>query len=176
MCMGAGGEVLYRPFGKTFAIGAEGWRAYKRNPDSRLNKEFSTKGVTTGHVNMFYELPDQQTTLYLKVGQYLKEDFGGTLGVNTIFDNGTTLKGFVTATDEYDFDLFGNSTNLYGGIRLSLPIGNIPFIPDGSEVRFATGPFARDSGQILDHPLPLYEVTEPIAYRQLSRSWKDLLN
>ena len=117
---------------------------------------------------------------YVHAGETAKDKYSttltGTLGLNTRFDNGTTLKGFFTATDEYDFDLFGNSTNLYGGIRLSLPIGNIPFVPDGSEVRFATGPFARDSGQTLSHPLPLYDVTEPIAYRQLSRSWKDLLN
>jgi hypothetical protein len=175
MFTGAGGEILYRPFGKRFAIGAEGWRVYKRNPFSRLNKEFSTKGKTTGHINLYYELPNQMTTIFARAGKYLKEDIGATAGVKTTFDNGTSLEGFVTSTREYDFDLFGNSTNLYGGIKLSLPLGNIPYIPDGSEVRFATGPFARDTGQILDHPLPLYEVTEPISYRQLSRSWTDLL-
>lgn len=175
MFTGAGSEILYRPFGKKFAIGAEAWRVYKRNPDSRLNKEFSTKGKTTAHLNFFYELPDQQTTVFAKAGKYLQEDIGGTLGVKTTFDNGTTLEGFATTTREYDVDLFGNSTNLYGGIQLSLPLGNIPFIPEGSAVRFATGPFARDSGQMLDHPLPLYDVTEPISYRRLNRNWKDLL-
>lgn len=175
MFFGLGGELLYRPFGKSFAIGFDGWRAYKRNPYTTFNKEFSKKGKTTGHLNLFYELPKNDVTLYTKIGQYLKEDFGGTVGVKTRFNNGASLEGFITATDEPDFDFFGDSAHVHGGIKLALPLGNIPFIPDGSEFRLTTEPFSRETGQILERPLELYDVTEPVSYRRLSRGWKNLL-
>lgn len=175
MFFGLGGELLYRPFKKNFAVGFEGWRAYKRNPYKTFNREFSKKGTTTGHLNLFYELPNEEVTLYAKVGQYLKEDFGGTFGVKTRFDNGATLEGFITTTDEPDFDFFGDSAHFHGGVKLSLPLGNIPFIPEGSEFRLSTEPFSRETGQILERPQKLYDVTEPVSYRRLSQSWKDLL-
>ena len=175
MFAGFGGEILYRPFGKTFAIGAEGWQVNRRNPYSTLNQEFGGDNKFTGHLNLFYEVPNHHTTLFGRVGQYLGEDFGATFGINKQFKNGTKLSGFVTATDQADPDIFGDTTHLYSGISLSLPFGNVPFVPEGSEVRITSAPFARDTGQTLDHPLPLYEVTEPISYRQVSRSWEEIL-
>lgn len=176
MFSGYGGEILYRPFGKTFAIGAEGWRVNKRDPDSFLASEIKEQSIYTGHVNLFYEMPNQTTTAYLKIGQYLREDKGATFGVKNNFENGTKLEAFITGTDQEDADILGNSTHMFGGVRVSLPLGNIPYVPDGSELRLSTQPFARDSGQILDNPQPLYDVTEPIASRQLHRSWKTLLD
>ncbi len=176
MFSGYGGEILYRPFGKTFAIGAEGWRVNKRDPDSFLASKIKENSINTGHVNLFYEMPNQTTTAYLKIGQYLREDKGATFGVKNNFENGTKLEGFITGTDQEDADILGNSTHVFGGVRFSLPLGNIPYMPDGSELRLSTQPFARDSGQILDNPQPLYDVTEPIASRQLHQSWKTLLD
>lgn len=176
MFAGYGGEVLYRPFGKTFAIGTEGWRVRKRDPFSSLHKKFSDKETFTGHLNLFYEVPKTNFTLYGKVGRYLKKDFGATLGLDTHFDNGATLKSFATVTKEKRANILNNSTYLYGKIQLSLPFGSIPFIPNGSEFRLNSAPIAQDTGQALSHPLPLYEVTEPISYRTLSHSWNSLLD
>ncbi len=176
MYTGLGAEILYRPFGKTFAVGAEGWRAFKRDPDSTLNRDYFNTPVFTGHLNLFYEVPNSNITTFAKVGQYLGTDRGATLGVKTTFDNGATLEGSITSTDLPFTDLNGDKTHLYWGVRLGLPLGNIPFVPNGSKIRLKTGPFARDTGQVLDHPLPLYEVTEPISSRQLNHSWKSLLD
>jgi hypothetical protein len=176
---GYGGEILYRPFGKRFAIGAEGWRTYKRDPNSTLSQVMTSEGNYTGHLNLFYEFPPTKNanmSAYLKIGKYLREDVGGTFGLKNVFDNGTSLEGYITTTDQADADIIGNSTHAFGGIRLNLPLGNIPFVPSGSEMRFTTQPLARDSGQILDNPQSLYNVTEPIAYRSLSQSWKNLLD
>lgn len=41
MYTGAGGEILYRPFGKTFSVGAEAWRVYKRDPANFWAAAFS---------------------------------------------------------------------------------------------------------------------------------------
>ena len=173
---GLGGEVLYRPFGKTYAIGAEGWLVKKRDPFSALNRKYLKEKAFTGHVNLFYELPNTDFTAYAKAGQYLGEDIGGTIGIKNRFDNGTSLEGFVTMTNLAYKNLFGTQTHLDGGIKLNIPLGNIPFIPDGSAFRLRTGPLARTVGQVIDHPQPLYEATEPVSYRRLSRSWKEVLD
>lgn len=173
---GYGGEILYRPFGKTFAIGTEGWIVHKRDPLSTLNKTMNEDSITTGHLNLFYEMPNESTTAYLKLGQYLREDRGGTFGLKNIFENGSTLEGYISVTNQADADILGNKTYAYGGIKFTLPFGNIPYVPSGSEARFTVEPFSRDSAQTLDKPQPLYEVTEPIAYRNLSQSWKHLLD
>ncbi len=172
---GFGGEILYRPFGKTFAIGAEAWQVKKRDGNSSLAMQTTEQDRFTGYLNLFYELPNKSTTLFTKVGQYLAEDFGGTFGIKNNFQNGKTLEGFITATNQRDKDIFGGDNYLYGGVKFTLPFGNVPFVPKGSEARFTTAAFARDAGQTLNIPNKLYDVTEPISYRQLSRSWPDLL-
>jgi hypothetical protein len=172
---GYGGEILYRPFGKKFAIGAEGWSAKKRDGDTTLQFVKGQEDTFTGHLNFFYEHPNQSTTFFVKAGQYLGEDLGATVGVENKFKNGTRLEAFVTATNETDRNIFGEDSSLYAGARLTLPFGNVPYVPKGSEVRITTAPFARDAGQILDVPDKLYDVTEPVSYRHLSQNWSDLL-
>lgn len=176
MYSGLGGEILYRPFGKTFAVGAESWLAKKRDPFSTLNRDSFKENIFSGHVNLFYELPNTDFTVYAKAGQYLGEDRGGTLGIRNRFENGTSLEGYVTVTNLAYRDIFDHRTHTDGGIKLNIPLGNIPFIPDGSAFRLRTGPLARTVGQVIDHPQPLYEVTEPVSYRRLSQSWKEVLD
>jgi hypothetical protein len=172
---GYGGEILYRPFGKKFAIGGEAWSAKKRDSDTYLQFVKSQEDAFTGHLNFFYELPNQHTTLFAKAGQYLGEDLGATFGIKNDFKNGTRLEAFITATNQTDKNIFDEDSSLYAGARLTLPIGNVPYVPQGSEVQISTAPFARDAGQILDAPDKLYDVTEPISYRHLSQNWSDLV-
>lgn len=176
MYAGYGGEILYRPFGKTIAVGAEGWNVYKRDPFSRLNIMIEDEHNFTGHLNLFYEVPNTQTTIFTKAGKYLNDDWGGTIGVKSNFKNGTSLEGFFTATNKTDPDIFGGNNNLYSGLKFTLPLGSIPFVPKGSALRLTTAPFARDAGQALNAPNKLYEVTEPTAFRRLRHSWPDLLD
>ncbi len=177
---GYGGEILYRPFGKTFSIGAEGWNVYKRQATSRLGKAFQKEDRWTAHLNLNYEVPSltftDDMTAYLKLGRYLAEDYGGTVGLKTCFDNGSALEGYLTLTNKFDANIFGGLTHIFGGVKFSVPLGNIPYVPDGSEIRLITEPFGRDAGRMIDVPLPLYEATEPFSSRQLGRSWKNLLD
>ncbi len=174
---GVGGEVLYRPFGKTWAAGVEGWRLYPRIAGTDLNQEiFWEDDRWTGHLNLYYEPPDTDYTVYAKAGRYISEDFGATIGVRRHFPSGLKFDAYTTYTDEADPDGFGGSLNLTGGIRLTLPIGNLyKHIPKGTEVRVKMEPMARDEGQLLDKPIDLYDLTEPMSYRHLSRNWGALL-
>jgi hypothetical protein len=171
---GVGGEVLYRPFGKTYAFGAEMWEALKRSPDAAFNLGFSGDHLLTGHLKAWYEVPGTNMTLQAKVGRYLAEDIGGTLSLTNSFKNGARVEAFVTATDRTDASLYGGTTQLYSGLRLRLPLGNLPLVPASTEARFTVAPIGRDSGQSIDNPLPLYELTEQMSYRSIASHWTEI--
>lgn len=174
MFAGVGGEVLYRPFESPFAIGAEFWRAYKREGDSIMALGIDGEARYTGHLNLFYDVPDSDITLFAKAGKYLGGDLGATAGIETNFRQ-VKVKGYVTATNEKDRDVFGKDTSYFGGLQLSLPLGNIPHVPEGSAARMKFEPMGRDAGQMLDKPVSLYETTEPMSYRHLGRNWQGVL-
>jgi len=173
---GFGGEVLYRPFGKTFVIGLEAYQVFKRDPGVDLNLGFNGDHLLTGHVNFWYEFPDSDLTLQARVGRYLAEDTGGTLSLQKRMDNGGSVEAFVTATNAADFDIFGSTTHLYSGLKFRLPLGQVKYIPEGSEVRVSAAPLGRDTGQALDAPLKLYEISEPLSYRHIARHWTKVVD
>ncbi len=175
MYAGLGGEVLYRPFDSPFSVGFDAWRVLKRNPDSFLAMGIKDQEAGyTGHLSLYYDVPDSDVTLFAKAGKFLGGDVGATGGIETNFGN-VKLKGFVTATNDRDKDVFGKDTSYYGGLQLSLPLGNIPYVPEGSEARVKFAPMGRNAGQELDKPVSLYEVTEPMSYRHLGRNWQEVL-
>ncbi len=177
MFSGYGGEILYRPFDKNYAIGVEAFKAQKRTPGKAFGvQENLNDDLTTAHLNLFYEPPNKDMTFYLKAGRFLAGDYGATAGLQTTFNNGAQLEGFITQTNEEDLTLLGNVSDTFGGIRLRLPIGNAPLIPHGSEIRLDAEPFSRGTGQVLDRPLQLYEVTEPLSARRIQQSWHSLLD
>lgn len=171
MYAGLGGEILYRPYGKTYAFGMELWEALKRDPGSAWSLAPNGDHLLTGHVKAWYEIPQTDLTLGLKIGRYLAEDIGATLTLSQFMENGARIDAFATATDNADFDLWGGTTHLYSGLRLTLPLGNFPFLPSGSQARVSAAPLGRDYGQSLDSPIPLYETTEPLSYRHMAQHW-----
>jgi hypothetical protein len=171
MYAGVGGEILYRPTGKTWALGAEGWWALKRDPYSFLNLDLTGDRLLTGHLKAWYEIPDTDLTLGLKAGRYLAEDWGATLSLTKSMRNGLTFEAFATATTEADFDPFGGTTHLYSGVKMTLPFGNVPLLPRGSHIRATTQPIGRDAGQALENPMPLYTLTTPFSTRAMIRDW-----
>jgi hypothetical protein len=175
MYAGLGGEVLYRPFDSPLAIGAEFWRVQKRDPASFLALGIKNDPTYTGHLNLYYDVPDTDITLFAKAGKYLGNDLGGTAGIETTFGD-VKLRGHVTATNKRDLDVFGKDTSLYAGLQLSLPLGNIPYVPQGSAARFKFEPMGRDAGQALDKHVSLYAITEPMSYRHLGRNWQSVLD
>lgn len=172
---GVGGEILYRPFGKTYGIGAEAWQVFKRDPAEKFNLGFTGDSLLTGHVNAFYEFPDNDITASLSAGRYLAEDIGGEFALQKKFMNGTKLSALIRTTDQSDIDVFGSSTHLYSGLSLSVPIGNIPYIPDGSEIRLNSYPIGRNAAQRLGTPQPLYDLTTPLSYRHITQHWNQIV-
>lgn len=175
MYSGAHSEILYRPFGKTFALGGTLALVTKRDPATTLNLGLTQDSVLTGHLQAWYEFPRSDLTAQARVGRYLDGDMGGTLALFKDFDHGARLEGFITATNQADYDIFGDTTHLYSGMKLSLPLGHLKHIPERSAVRFTIAPQGRDSGQALDAPLNLYELTTPLSYRHMARHWHEIM-
>ena len=171
---GAGGEILYRPYKARWAIGAESWLALKRDPETMLNTGFNGDHLLTGHINGWYDLPMIDATLHAKAGRYLAEDFGATLALQKTFRNGVQMEGFITVTDAADYDLFGGTTHAYNGLKLSVPLGGYKYAPENSHIKIKAAPFGRDTGQTLNNPLPLYELTEKFSERHMADYWDEI--
>lgn len=176
MYAGAGGEILYRPFGKRFALGAESWLAFKRDPHSTSALSPNGDHIVTGHLNGWYDLPGIDTTLKISAGRYLAGDIGTSAGLIKTFENGAKLEGFISLSGEDDYDVLGGTTHQYHGVKLSMPLGGYKYAPRRSRIDLHAGPIGRDTAQRLENPLPLYETTEPFSLQHLSRHWHDMTN
>ncbi len=171
MYTGLGGEILYRPFKSRFALGAESWLAFKRDPKTSLNLGLSGDRVLTGHVKAWYDIPKHDLTLQGRAGRYLNEDIGATISLLKDFKNGAKLESYITISDQAEADLFGGTTHADHGLRLSLPLGSIKHVPQGSKTELNISPMGRDIGQILDNPMKLYEITKGFSYQHMVNNW-----
>jgi hypothetical protein len=175
MYFGAGAELLYRPFNKTWAIGAEIYDVIKRNPFTAGASGFDIGTDTvTGHINGYYEVPNTNSTIGLSAGRYLAKDYGATVSYAQIFKNGASFNTFITATDKKDDDIFGGTTHVYGGLKLTVPLGSLSYLPQGSALALKTAPLGRNSAQRLEVPFNLYEETEQLSRRHLIENWPDI--
>ncbi len=172
---GFGGEILYRPIYSRFALGGEIWQAYRRDPDTTLNLALNGTQVTTGHFHLWYDIPHYDITAKLSVGRYLLGDTGFSIGLEKNFNNGVTLNAYTTLTNASDADLYGGITHSYHGLNLSLPLGSLPYVPSGSELRIKNAPFGRDSAQTLDEPLDLYKLTKKFTVSDIARHWHEII-
>ncbi len=174
MYAGLSGEILYRPFAKPWAIGTKMTLALKRDPLTPLALGISPDHVLTGHINGYYEVPDSSITLKASLGRYLAEDVGGTFEIRNHFDNGVVMAATATLTNRADRDIYGGRSNGYVGMEVSVPFGELPFLPDGSRMAINSYPMGRDFGQKIKSPTPLYEVSDPLSYRHITRHWSRL--
>jgi hypothetical protein len=156
MYAGVGGEILYRPFGERWALGAELNQVTQRGFDQR----FDMRGynIATGHVSGYYEFGrEQRTVLSISAGRYLAGDLGATVNVGRVFDNGVTMGAYVTKTNV--------SAARYGegsfdkGIYFSVPMDFL--LPRSTRGRATVvwSPLTRDGGARLGRRYSLYQLT-----------------
>jgi len=172
---GFGGEILYRPIYSRFALGAEVWQTFRRDPATTLNSGLNGMQVTSGQASIWYDIPRYDITTKLSVGRFLAGDKGISLGLEKKFLNGAKLSMGTTISDQSDTDIFGGTTQAYHELNLTLPIGSISYIPTGSTITNKITPFGRDIGQIINKPTSLYELTEGFTIDSISNNWQNLL-
>lgn len=152
---GVGGEVLYRPFGERWAIGADGAWVQQRGFD----QDFAFRGyrVATGHVTAYYDTPVNHITVAVSLGRYLAGDHGVTIDVSKEFRNGVRMGAYATFTNA-DGAQYGEGS-FDKGIYISIPFD---LMLPGSTVNRAGilwQPLIRDGGASLNRRYSLYTLT-----------------
>ncbi len=153
---GVGGELLYRPVGERWALGVDA--NWVRQRGFEQDFRFRDYDVATGHVSLYYELDMQPRVLAtLSAGRYLAGDWGATLAVTRIFDNGATMGAWVTQTNVSSAQ-FGEGS-FDNGVFFSIPFDLMLPRATRSRATLTWQPLTRDGGARLARRYSLYGMT-----------------
>ncbi|MFQ2011526.1 YjbH domain-containing protein [Aeromonas veronii] len=157
MYAGVGSEVLYRPYGKTWAIGVDANWVKQRDWNNTL--KMADYDVMTGYVTAYWQLPFMNNvTAKVSVGQYLAGDKGATFDFSKRFDSGVILGGYATFTD-VSADEYGEGS-FTKGIYVTIPFDLMLLKPTTAKGSIGWVPLTRDGGQMLSRKNGLYGLTE----------------
>jgi hypothetical protein len=152
---GVGAEVLYRPMGDRWALGADANFVRQRGFSQHFS--FRNYQVATGHATLYYDTGWYGLKTAISVGRYLAGDWGTTIDVSRQFGNGVRMGAygtFTTAGKRYGEGSFDK------GIYLSIPFDL--FLPwsrhDRATLRYQ--PLLRDGGAKLNKLYELYDMTD----------------
>lgn len=153
---GAGGELLYRPFGERWALGVDLNQVRQRNFDQHAG--FRDYEVTTGHATAYIGLGDaHRVQANISVGRYLAGDIGATVNVARRFDNGVTMGAWATKTN-VSSRTFGEGS-FDKGIYFSIPMDFLLPRPTRARANIIWQPLTRDGGARLIRRYGLYSLT-----------------
>jgi hypothetical protein len=155
MFAGVGGEILWRPEGQRWALGADAYHVWQRGFDRLF--DLQRYRAFTGHVTLYYASPWDGLNFALSAGQYLAGDRGLTFQVTRRFSTGIEIGAFFTKTN-ISSKQFGEGS-FDKGILIRIPLGwALPIETQGTwgiDMR----PVQRDGGQRLLGDASLYEET-----------------
>lgn len=170
MFAGVGGQILWRPEGQRWAIGADVYQVWQRGFDRLL--DLRSYNVVTGHVNIYYETPWYGINVAVHGGRYLAGDWGGTLEISRRFDTGVEIGAFATITN-VPFAKFGEGS-FDKGIIIRIPLEWVLPIHTQSEAKLDFRPLSRDGGQRLDNDDSLYDETRRTSYGEMYEHFSDV--
>ena len=153
---GVGGEVLYRPLGQHWAIGADINWVKQRGFDQRF--DFRPYHVATGHVTGYFDTGWNDVLVKLSAGRYLAGDWGGTIDVSRQYRNGIRIGAWATFTN-VSARQFGEGS-FDKGIYVSIPFTLLLPRSTRSVAHVAWQPLLRDGGARLDRRYTLYDLTQ----------------
>ncbi|MQU53968.1 MULTISPECIES: YjbH domain-containing protein [Pseudomonas] len=154
MYAGVGGELLYRPMGERWSIGADLNYVRQREFDQGFGlRDYRT---VTGHITSYTKLPFDLDAA-VSVGRYLARDWGTTIDISREFTNGVKFGGWVTRTtaskEEYGEGSFDK------GIYISIPFDEMMSVSTMSRANIAWAPLTRDGGAMLHRQYSLHTMT-----------------
>lgn len=157
MYAGVGSEVLYRPYGQTWALGLDGNYVQQRDWENTL--QLADYKVATGHLTAYWELPYIDDTLaQISVGRYLAKDIGTTINLSRKFDSGVVAGVFATFTDVSAEEYGEGSFNK--GVYFTIPFDFLQVRPTVRQGTISWIPLTRDGGQMLSKKYGLYTISK----------------
>jgi hypothetical protein len=156
---GAGGEVLYRPFGEHWAVGADVNWVKQRGFD----QDFSLRRyhVVTGQATGYLDTGFHNVTVAVSVGRYLAGDWGTTIDVSREFANGARMGAYATVTNKSGSDGYGEGS-FDKGIYVSIPFDMLLPHSSRSRATLLWQPLLRDGGARLNKRYTLYTLTSDL--------------
>ncbi len=170
MFMGIGGEAMWRPFGSSYAVGAELWRVKQR----AYRQLFSTRRyqTTTGHLNFYYREPNTRVLAHVRAGRFLAEDSGFSFTFSREFRSGANMGIFFSLTD-ISKEEFGEGS-FDKGFFFNLPIQMFFDQYSRGMTGFGLRPLTRDGAQTLVHANDLWSTTYAANKNNLMKDWSDV--
>jgi hypothetical protein len=157
MFAGVGSEVLYRPYGQRWALGADINYVRQRDWDNTLKLADYT--TTTGHMTAYFAVPGlKETEAKISVGRYLAQDVGATVDLSKRFTSGVVVGAFATITD-VSADEYGEGS-FTKGLYFTIPFDLLLSQPTTRTGSIAWIPLTRDGGQMVGRRYSLYTLTE----------------
>ena len=143
---GVGGEFLWSPFMRRWALGLN--LNWVKQRDFAKDFTFQDYSTVTGHLSMFYASPWYDFDVGIHVGKYLAGDRGFTLETRRTFDNGFSIGAFFTRTDVSKED-FGEGS-FDKGLYLRIPFNLFTLFNTRSNYRTIIRSIERDGGRRLE--------------------------
>jgi len=156
---GAGGEMLYRPFGERWAVGADVNWVKQRGFDQDFS--FRRYHVVTGQATGYLDTGFHGVTVAVSVGRYLAGDWGTTIDVSREFANGTRMGAYATVTNKSGSEGYGEGS-FDKGIYVSIPFDMLLPHSSRSRATLLWQPLLRDGGARLNKRYTLYTLTNDL--------------
>ena len=169
MFNGYGGEILYKPFDKNYAIGIETWKVFQRVYDQMFGtRDYET---TTGHLSLYLREPRTNINFKMKGGRFLAEDSGISFDFWRVFDSGFRLGAFFTLTD-ISKEEFGEGS-FDKGFYFHIPIEIFTNSYNKRNFGWGLRPLTRDGGASLTHSHPLWGVVHSSSQHEFTSHLRD---
>jgi len=168
---GYGGEILYRPFDKSYSLGFTLHKVKQREFKQRFG--FRDYETHTGFFEFYYDWPQGINSSFY-VGKYLAGDKGITLDLSRSFKTGFRLGIFASATT-LSTEEFGEGS-FDKGFYFSIPLD--VFYPRYTKGNIAFGlhPLTKDGAAMLNYHNTLYGMLGDTNRHSLVNAWQDLLD
>jgi len=155
MYAGVGSEVLYRPMGQGWALGADLNYVRQRG----FEQDFSLRDyrTLTGHITGYTDLPFNIQGA-LSVGRYLARDWGATLDLSREFNNGVRIGAWITRTTASSAEYGEGSFDK--GLYLSIPFDELMSLSTMRRANLVWAPLTRDGGARLNRAYSLHSMTD----------------
>ena len=152
---GLGGEVLYIPDDRRWALGLDAYWVKQRDFDQKLG--FQDYTTVTGFLSYYQDLPFYNLRLKLSSGKFLAKDVGTMIEISRRFKTGARVGAFAALTD-CDAACVGEGS-FHKGVYFELPMDL--FYAQSStrnEAGYMWAPLTKDAGARIEGSGSLYNV------------------
>ncbi|MFP8967009.1 YjbH domain-containing protein [Pokkaliibacter sp. CJK22405] len=170
---GVGGELLYRPIGSNWALGADLDIVRQRDFNRADIQAFRDYQTWTTNLTGYYRLPFYDSLAKVSVGRYLAKDIGATFDLSRRFDSGVQVGAWATLTDASGSETGEGSFDK--GIYVTIPFDAFFTNSTTRSGRLQWAPLTRDGGQKVDHRYSLYDLTESRDARHYFDGYREAL-